>query len=74
MLVNLPSVELAYAAYLPSERVFQQATTYFAIMYALPYHPISAIELKRAVILGIAYISFVSFSPQENHRRAKHRP
>lgn len=34
--------------------------THLEIKYALPYQPISAMELKWAVILGMAYVVKVS--------------
>jgi len=57
MLINLPRVQLAHTTYFRLATHYRKkppSKTYFEIIYALPYHPISAIELKCAVILGIA--------------------
>jgi hypothetical protein len=72
MLINLPGVELTYTALLKirdTQLKLHGQEIYFAIMYALPYHPISAIELKCAVILGIAYDSFISVSSVQWHKK-----
>jgi hypothetical protein len=76
ILIDLSRVKLTYTALLKI-RDFQLEVhdwkTYFAIMYALPYHPISAIELKCAVILGIAYDSFISISSVRWHKITTNR-
>jgi len=73
MLIYLPSVELTDTTLFsqvsnPPILACEGEKTYFAIMYALPYHPISLIELKCAVIIGIACDSFMRISSVERWR------